>query len=215
MGRDDFFVTAANEEAVARIDAWPDWPTHALVLSGPPGSGKSHLADVWATVSAARAISADAVRSEAVPELLASGALVVEEAPGEAPDERALFHLLNLARESRSHVLLVSRSDPAHWPVMLPDLRTRLLALDVVRLGAPDDALLRAVLVKQFHDRQVLVEEAVVTYMLSRMERSLEAARRLVDEIDRAALAEKARITRAFVARLMARRAEPDLFGTD
>ncbi len=125
------------------------------------------------------------------------------------------FHLLNLARETATPVLIAARSDPAHWPVGLPDLRTRLLVLGVVRIGAPDDDLMRGVIVKQFQDRQIAADEAVVAYMLTRMERSLEAVRRLVAEIDRAALTEKARITRAFVARIMAGHAEPDLFEED
>jgi len=214
-GRDDFFVTAANQDAVAVIDAWPDWPAPVMVLTGPPGSGKSHLSDVWASLAGARKVAAAAIRAAALADLLAAAALVVDDAPGEALDEAGFFHLLNLARETRSFLLIAARADPAHWPVSLPDLRTRLMALDVVRLGAPDDHLLRGLIVKQFQDRQIGIDEAVVSYMLARMERSFEAVGRLVAAIDRAALAEQARITRAFVARIMADEAEPDLFGED
>jgi len=214
-GRDDFFVTSANQAAVAVIDAWPDWPAPVMVLVGPPGSGKSHLCHIWAGHARARAVAATAVSAGKVPELLSEGALVIEDAPGEGLDEPGFFHLLNLARETKTPVLIAARSDPAHWPVGLPDLRTRLLVLDVVRIGAPDDDLMRGVIVKQFQDRQIAADEAVVAYMLTRMERSLEAVRRLVAEIDRAALTEKARITRAFVARIMAGHAEPDLFSEE
>jgi len=211
-GRDDFFVTAANEAAVAVVDAWPDWPDPVRVLVGPPGSGKSHLCHIWAGRAGARTVAASALTVDAVPKLLQAGALVIEDAPGDEPDEQAFFHLLNLARETGTPVLIAARSDPAHWPVSLADLRTRLLVLDVVRIGAPDDALMRGVIVKQFQDRQIAADEAVVAYMLTRMERSLDAVRRLVAEIDRAALTEQARITRAFVARIMAEDAEPGLF---
>lgn len=214
-GRDDFFVTAANEAAVAVVDAWPDWPDRVRVLVGPPGSGKSHLCHIWAEHAGARTIVASALRPAMVPKLLQAGALVVEDAPGEALDEQAFFHLLNLARETGVPVLVAARADPARWPVTLADLRTRLLVLDVVRIGAPDDDLMRGVIVKQFQDRQIAADEAVVAYMLTRMERSLEAVSRLVAEIDRAALTEQVRITRAFVARIMAEDAEPGLFGEE
>jgi len=211
-GRDDFFVTAANQAAVAVVDAWPDWPGRARVLVGPPGSGKSHLCHIWAERAGARTVAASALAAGMVPKLLQAGALVVEDAPGEALDEAALFHLVNLAGETGTPVLIAARTDPAHWPVHLADLRTRLLVLEVVRIGAPDDDLMRGVIVKQFQDRQIAADEAVVAYMLTRMERSLEAVRHLVAEIDRAALTEQARITRAFVARIMAEHAEPGLF---
>ncbi len=214
-GRDDFFVTSANEAAVAVIDAWPGWQAPVMVLVGPAGSGKSHLCHIWAAQSRARTVAASDVRADKVPELLAAGALVVEDAPGEALDEPGFFHLLNLVRETRSSLLIAARTDPAHWPVTLPDLRTRLLVLDLVRIGAPDDDLMRGVIVKQFQDRQIAADEAVVSYMLIHMERSLEAVGRLVAEIDRTALTEKARITRSLVARIMARDAEPGLFGQD
>ncbi len=211
-GRDDFFVTAANEAAVGVIDAWPDWPGPVMMLVGPAGSGKSHLGAVWASQSGAAMITASAIRAAAVPDLLKTGALLVEDAPGAELDEAAFFHLLNLAREMKASVLVTARDDPARWPVNLPDLRTRLLVLDVIRLGRPDDQLMRGVIVKQFQDRQIAADEAVVSYMLTHMERSLEAVRRLVAEIDRAALEQKTRITRAFVAHVMAENAEPGLF---
>ena len=215
LGRDDFFVSAANEAAVAAVDRWPDWSAPMLFLVGPAGSGKTHLAQVWHAMAGASCLAAHALRTEAVPEALAAGAMVMEDAPGPALDERALFHLMNLARERRSSVLVTSRLLPAHWPVALPDLRSRLRASPVVELGPPDDALLRAVLVKHFADRQIAVGEAVVSYLLSRMERSLDAARRLVAEIDARALADKADVTRGLVARVLSDWQEPGLFEDD
>lgn len=212
LGREDFFISAANEAAVAAIDRWPEWAAPMLFVVGPAGSGKTHLAQVWHGITGAPSLAAEALRTEAIPEALSAGALIVEDAPGEALDERALFHLMNLSRERRASVLITSRLVPAHWPVALPDLRSRLRASPVVELGPPDDALLRAVLVKHFADRQIVVGEAVVTYLLARMERSLDAARRLVAEIDARALAAKAEVTRSLVARVLAEWQEPGLF---
>jgi chromosomal replication initiation ATPase DnaA len=127
-------------------------------------------------------------------------------------DERALFHILNLARQTGGHVLIAAELDPAHWPVKLPDLASRLRALPVARLDPPDDALLRGVLVKHFADRQVAVEEPVISYLMLRMPRSLEAARATVAELDQLALAEKTAVTRALAARVLQQMAEPGLF---
>ena len=215
LGRQDFFLSAANASAVEMIDKWPEWPAPTLFLVGPPASGKSHLAQVWRTASGAGIMPAGELRTETVPEALASGALALEDAPGSDLDERAFFHLMNHAREHRAFVLVTSQTLPALWPVSLADLRSRLRASPAVELKLPDDALLRAVLVKHFTDRQIAVDEPVVTYLVSRMERSFEAARRLVAEIDRRALAEKADVTRSFVARVVAEWSEPGLFEED
>jgi chromosomal replication initiation ATPase DnaA len=203
LGREDFMVTEANRAAVEAVERWPDWDHPVLAIVGPPASGKSHLGKVWQALSGARQIAAHDLSVETGDEIMQSPAVLIEDAPSPGMDEKALFHAINLARE-RSHAILVTtRDDPAHWPVRLPDLASRLKAVRVARLNAPDDALLRAVLVKQFSDRQISVDEATVAYMLTRMERSFDAARTLVDEIDRQALAEKAAVTRNFVARLM------------
>ena len=214
MGREDFFVSQANHEAFELIEKWPGESnrSHLLVLTGPVGSGKSHLAEIWrARTSAARASVAD-VTVENVPRLLAAGALVIEDAPGEGLDERAMFHLINMARETSAAILVTSRGFPSRWPVALPDLKSRLKAALVAELGRPDDELLRAVLVKLFADRQLRIGEETVSYMLTRMERSLATARDLVDEIDRRALAEKANVTRAFVSRIMREHRQADPF---
>ncbi len=194
------------------IDRWPDWPAPTLFLVGPPASGKSHLAQVWRAASGAAIMPARELRTETVPDALAGGALALEDAPGSDLDERAFFHLMNHAREHRAFVLVTSQTLPALWPVSLADLRSRLRASPAVELKPPDDALLRAVLVKHFSDRQIAVDEAVVSYLVSRMERSFEAARRLVAEIDRRVLAEKADVTRSFAARVLAEWSEPGLF---
>jgi chromosomal replication initiation ATPase DnaA len=215
LGREDFLVSPANAAAVAMIDQWPDWPSHALLLVGPPGSGKSHLVEVWRRASGAERIEAADLSAEAVPDLLAQGGLAVENAPGPALNERALFHLLNLARQQGAKVLITSEQLPGAWGVRLPDLVSRLRAAPVAELGAADDALLRGVLVKLFADRQLAVEESVISYLVVRMPRSLDAARHLVAEIDRRALEDKAQVSRTFVARVLTGLAEPGLFPDD
>lgn len=211
LGREDFLVTPSNAAAVALIDSYPDWPHYGAVLVGGRGSGKSHLLEVWRQASGARLIEAAAL-AEAPDRLLAGGALAIDNAPGAALDETALFHLLNLARQTGAHVLIASEQDPAQWKVALPDLASRLKALPVSRLDPPDDALLRGVLVKHFADRQLSVEEPVISYLMLRMPRSLEAARALVAELDRLALAEKTAVTRALAARVLQQMTEPGLF---
>ncbi|MGI9464373.1 MAG: HdaA/DnaA family protein [Aestuariivirgaceae bacterium] len=203
-GRDDFLVTDANAAAVAAIERWPQWRNPAMIIIGPAGSGKTHLAAVWQALSGANEVDASQLSEAGVPELLSTGALLIEGAPSPDLDERALFHAINLAREHTGTILITTRRFPAQWPVTLPDLVSRLKAAEVAELQPPDDALLRGVLGKQFADRQIAVDEAVIAYMLTRMERSFDALRRLVDEIDRRALAARADVTRPFVARVMA-----------
>ena len=214
-GRDDFLVTPSNAAAVAMIDRYPDWPHYGAVLVGGAGSGKSHLLEVWRQAAGARLVSAHEIGRVPPDQLMSAGALAIDNAPGESLDERALFHLLNLARQTGGHVLLASETDPAQWKVALPDLASRLKALAVARLDPPDDALLRGVLVKLFSDRQVAVDEQVVSYLMLRMPRSLDAARALVAEIDRVALVEKAAVTRSLAARVLQQMTEPGMFPED
>ncbi len=215
LGRDDFLVAGSNAAAVAMIDQWPDWPAPAVLLVGPAGSGKSHLVEVWRQKSAAGRIATSELREGDVPALLASGRLAVEDGPGAGLDEKALFHLLNYARQQGAQLLITSNVRPSQWQVKLPDLLSRLRALPVTELGAPDDNLLRGVLVKLFADRQLAIDDTIVSYLLVRMPRSLEAARTLVAEIDRRALEEKAAVTRAFAARVLAQLHAPELFNED
>jgi chromosomal replication initiation ATPase DnaA len=203
FSREDFLSASCNAAALALIERWPDWPGPALLLLGPEGSGKSHLAGIWAANSGARFLAARALASALVPTGLATGALVVEDlAPGEF-DERALFHLLNLAREERAFVLLTARSAPAGWQMGIADLASRLKALPLAALTAPDDALLRAVLVKLFADRQLAVDESLVGYLAKRIERSLAAARKTVAALDQEAMRQKRPLTRALAAEML------------
>jgi chromosomal replication initiation ATPase DnaA len=202
LAREDFLSGPSNAAALALIERWPDWPSRTVLLRGPEGSGKSHLAAIWAREAGARMLSPRALDSAEVPVALATGALVLENLAERSFDEASLFHLLNLAREERAYVLITARSAPATWRVEVPDLASRLRALPVVALEAPDDALLRAVIVKLFADRQLAVDESLVAYLVTRIERSFAAARAAVAELDREALRLKRPVTRALAGEL-------------
>jgi chromosomal replication initiation ATPase DnaA len=203
FAREDFLGGPSNASALALIDAWPSWPHRAMILTGPEGSGKSHLAAAWAQAAGARLVAGRSLEEAAVPAALATGALVVEDIAAGAFDERALFHLLNLAREHEAFVLLTARTAPAGWTVAVRDLGSRLKALPVVAMAPPDDALLRAVLVKLFADRQLAVDENLVGYVAMRIERSFAAAREVVAQLDDEAMRHRRPLTRALAAELL------------
>jgi len=148
-------------------------------------------------------VAARALEGAKVPATLATGALVIEDVAAGAFDERALFHVLNLAREQEAFVLLTARMPPAHWKVAIRDLESRLKVLPVVSLTPPDDALLRAVLVKLFADRQISVEQTLISYVATRIERSFAAARAVVAMLDVEAMRRKRALTRALAAEIM------------
>ncbi|HEX5508762.1 MAG TPA: chromosomal replication initiator DnaA [Pseudolabrys sp.] len=206
FAREDFLSGPPNETALALIERWPDWPTRIVVVVGPEGSGKSHLAAIWAADAGARSVSAHALAQVDLPGALAMGALVVEDVAPDASDERALFHLLNLAREEDAFVLLTAVSVPSGWTVNIPDLASRLRALPVVTLAAPDDGLLRSVIVKLAADRQLAVDEALVSYLVTRIERSFAAARDAIARLDREAMRQHRPVTRALAAELFGER---------
>jgi chromosomal replication initiation ATPase DnaA len=199
--REDFLVGSCNEGPFRLICSWPDWPANAPAVVGPEGSGKTHLAMIWAAMAGARIISARALRDAEVPTALATGALVVEDAAAGA-DDRALFHLINLAREDNAALLFTARGMPPTWPVAIPDLLSRLRALPVVTLRAPDDAMLRAVIVKLAADRQLALDDSVVAFIATRIERSFAAARAAVIALDNEALRQSRAPTRALAAEI-------------
>lgn len=203
-GREDFLVAPSNETAVALIDVWPDWPGPAAALSGPTGSGKTHLAEVWRAASGAARIEASALAGADLPTLVAARALIVEDV-GDLDDagERALFHLLNLVKEEGAFLLLTVCEAPARLDVRLPDLASRLRALPHAELGAPDDALLSGVLVKLFDDRQLRVTEPLIAYLAARIERSIAVARDVVEALDRASLSGRRPITVPLAAEVL------------
>lgn len=196
--RDELVVSEANRQAVALIDVWPEWPAPVVVLAGPAGSGKSHLAAIWASMAGATAIEAASIR-EAVADADLTGPYLIDDADV-ALDENGLFHLINTARGAGTQILLTSRRFPSAWGVMLPDLASRLKTAATIEISEPDDHLLAAVITKLFADRQVEVEPHVVQFLVRRIERSLSTAIDVVDRLDRAALEQKTRITRALAA---------------
>jgi chromosomal replication initiation ATPase DnaA len=204
LGSEDFFISASNEQAVKLVEAWPDWPAPAVVIAGPRGAGKSHLANVWRARSGAECFAAADLGQAVDRALAAAPSMVIEDLDRADFDEHAAFHLLNLAREKRFTVLITARSQPGAWKIGLPDLRSRLRSAALVTIAEPDEALLGAVLVKLFADRQIGVEPGVVAYLLRRMERSMAAAQTVVGTLDKASLAERRRVTRALAARLFA-----------
>src|SRR5262249_14982448 len=137
FGREDFLPGPSNQAALTLIESWPDWPARVVALVGPEGAGKSHLAAIWAADARARVLGCPAVTSNQGPSALATRAVVVEDV--ELPDERALFHLLNLAREDEAYVLLTARTAPAGWNIGLSDLASRLRAVPSVVLSPPGD----------------------------------------------------------------------------
>ena len=210
LGREDFLVADSNRAAVALVDQWPNWPSHVAAVVGPKGSGKSHLAQVWCKRSMAQTVTAADITVEGLPAQFTSKALVVEDVDLTRVSETALFHLLNLARQGGGHVLLTSSA----WKtgaVKLPDLLTRLSAIPVARILDPDDDLLRGVLVKLFADRQIAVDEALISYLVTRMPRSMDAARQIVARIDVAALEQGAEVTRTFASRVLTELENPQL----
>ena len=208
LGREDFMVAPCNAEAVQWVERWPDWPGVALVIAGPNGAGKTHLAQVFRHLSGAPETTLEDLRDKTPGDVLAEHtALVLEDVEAfiAAGLEEALFHLFNLAREHGAHLLMTAESAPARWAMGLKDLSSRLKTAQVAAISPPDDALLTALIVKQFTDRQLRVDQDVLSYMLTRMDRSFAGVRDLVRAIDEAALAEKRAITIPLVKRVMER----------
>jgi chromosomal replication initiation ATPase DnaA len=199
----DFLIGDANREAARLVHAWPNWPSHACLISGPAGAGKSHLANVWSKIAGAPIYLGAKVAENIVAPLTGEHSIAVEDVDRGPLDERALFHLLNLAREKRFTVLLTARSLPGEWNIALPDLRSRFRSLVVVQIAQAGDDLLKAVLIKQFSDRQLRVPPEVIDYIAYRMERSMAAAGEVVALLDRTALTSRRRITRQLAAEVL------------
>lgn len=202
FAREDFLPGPSNNAALTLVERWPDWPNKVMALVGPEGAGKSHLATIWAEVAGARTLSARLLGETDLPSTLVTGALVLEDLQPAELDERALFHLLNLAREEGAYVLITARVAPASLTLTIRDLASRLRAVPAVTLDAPDDALLRLLIVKLAADRQLNVDEPVVNYLANRIERSFAAARSAVARLDEEAMRQHRPVTRALAAEL-------------
>jgi chromosomal replication initiation ATPase DnaA len=203
FAREDFLSGPSNAAALKLVTDWPDWPARTAALVGPEGSGKSHLAAIFAEQSGARFLAGRSLGGTDLPAALATGALVIEDLAAGRFDETALFHLLNLAREEEAYLLLTTRNVPAGWNVGIRDLASRLRAVPVIALEPPDDLLLRAVLVKLFNDRQLAVDEPLVGYIATRIERSFAAARKAVARLDEEAMRQQRGLTRALAAEIL------------
>ena len=200
---EDFLETPANAQALALVRLWPAWPQQSLLLIGPEGSGKSHLAAIWAARAGARIFSAEQLDLSQPPLLAREKALALEDAD-RAPDENAFFHLLNLFAESGAPLLITARKSPEEWGLRTPDLLSRLRRVAKAEIAPPDEIFMRAILVKLFHDRQIRIDESVVDYLALRLERSAAAAQQAVAALDRAGLAEGRAVTRPLAARVLA-----------
>ncbi|HEY8190326.1 MAG TPA: DnaA/Hda family protein [Micavibrio sp.] len=207
LDREDFLVAPCNRDAVGWIDRWPGWPAPALVLYGLPASGKTHLAAVWKNGSEAAWIDASVLANRDAHALAAlSRHLVIDHLDswiGHRAAETALFHLYNLMKERGSSLLITMRAAPGQIKFTLPDLASRLRAAPAVAIAPPDDTLLAAVLVKLFADRQLQIGADLLAYILPRMERSFAAARDLVAQADRLALAEKKAVSIPLIRRVL------------
>ncbi|MGG7577467.1 DnaA regulatory inactivator HdaA [Rhizobium sp. Nf11,1] len=200
-GRDDLLISERLAAAVSIVDAWPNWPSPVVVLAGPVGSGKSHLAGIWKEHSGAEIIHPKVGSNAAV--TAANGPVLFEDADRLGFDDNTLFHVINSVRENGTSLLMTSRLWPMSWPVLLPDLRSRLKAATVVEIGEPDEALLSQVIVKLFADRQLYIDDKLVLYIVNRMERSLNAAQMIVERLDRLALSRGTKITRSLAAEVL------------
>lgn len=208
LGGEDFLVAPSNADAVAWLDRWPDWPQPALVIHGPPGCGKTHLSHVFQAMSGAAAVDVDELAS-ADPMTVAGSApaVVIDDAKAalDAGHERSLLHLYNVLKESGRHMLLTAGRPPSQWRIGLPDLASRMNAAVAVAIRAPDEALIQAVLVKLFADRQLKVDADVIAYVLPRIERSFAAVGELVAALDAEALAHRRNITVPLAAGVLSR----------
>lgn len=205
VGRNDFYVSSANATAVALIDSWQNWPARKLVLNGPAGSGKTHLAHVWRDLSGARIIQARDLPGADIP-TLAAGHVALEAADtiaGEREIEEALFHLHNLALAEGHSLLITARAAPNHWPLVLPDLASRMQATPTCTLKEPDDDLLAAVLMKQMGDRQILPTPGTIPFLVRHMPRAFDDASRVVAALDTLALERRRPVTRALAAEVL------------
>lgn len=202
LGRNAFLVSPANAAALEAVDASATWPGGKLVLVGPEGAGKSHLAHVWARDLAAIVTSAEA---EDLP--LEASALVIEDVDrivGRRAAEERVFHLHNAVLNHGGRLLVTGRTPPGAWPLSLPDLASRLNAAGLARLASPDEALLAGILVKLFADRHIRVKQkTLVPYLVSRIERSFVAAEDAVRRLDRAALTSGRPIGRKLAAEVL------------
>ncbi|MEX3008257.1 DnaA regulatory inactivator HdaA [Hoeflea sp. TYP-13] len=201
--RDDLVISDPLSAAIGIVDIWPEWPSPVVILAGPTGAGKTHLANIWKERAGAVTMSATGDEDKVL-RLAEAGPVLIEDIDREGFDETLLFHLINTVRQHGTAMMITTRMWPAAWPVQLPDLRSRLRAATIVEIGEPDDELLEQVIEKLFADRQIVIDPKVVSYLVQRMERSLDAAQTIVQRMDQIALARRAKINRSLAAEVLA-----------
>ncbi len=204
-GAEDFLVSDCNERAYRFLESWPAWPDRVCVLTGPSGCGKTHLSAIFAKNSGGVMLGADEIGVAQVPALAERPSIVIEDADRLPRSESALFHLLNLAREGRTSILVTGTGPLGEWKIETPDLLSRLRLATGLAIDPPDDSLLRVLLVKMFVDRQLVVDTHVLDYLAPRIERSFAACRTIVELLDKEALALGRRITRPIAADVLRR----------
>lgn len=201
---DDLVVTKSNMAAYELIEHWPNWPMPVAVLVGPRGAGKTHFASVWADVANAKLISAQEPE-EAIKQISLAKSVVIEDIDSQKIDEVAFFHLFNSVKQANlvdtnTTLLLTTMITPSNWDISLKDLISRLKSVTLATIEQPDDELLTSVAFKLFADRQIKVDTSVISYLISRTERSLQSLGKFVDAIDRLALQRKSKVTRSLVS---------------
>lgn len=208
LARNDFLIAPNNQDAVAWIDLWPEWPAPCLILYGPVDSGKTHLGAVWAEKSAAICLKADMIQEDSIADIARSHKnIIIEDADkliGNLNGEKGLFHLYNIFKEEQQSFLLTLQEPPVRRSFALPDLASRLRAAPSVAIREPDEQLISALLVKLFSDRQIRIGADVLHYILPRIERSFEAVNKLVEDADKKAMSEKRKISIPLLREIMA-----------
>ncbi len=201
--RSDFYVSASNKIALTMVEAWQCWPNRQLLLTGPEGAGKTHLAHVWMQATGAERVSAAKLQDDDVAALVSIGAVVVEDvdATSAAGSETALFHLMNLARAEGAALLITAKARPSDIVLTIRDLASRLAGLTHVSIEAPDEALMQDIIVKHFRDRHLIVAKPVVAFLARRIERSAKAAAEIVEHLDRVSKTQAHGITIPFIRR--------------
>lgn len=201
LGPNDFFVSGANAQAFAMLMAPESWPDSKLVIVGPTGCGKSHLARIFQIQSSAQMIDAAALPADFQPD---AKTVIVEDMENlPATSQEAMFHLHNHLRNTGGRLLMTAQSAPSRWPLTLADLASRMQATSVTQIADPDDALLSALIMKLFADRQIMPRPALVQYLTTRIERSFSSAADIVSRLDKAALATGRKINKSLAADLL------------
>jgi len=200
FAREDFLAAPSNAAALALIESWPRWPAPLMLLTGPPGAGKSHLTAIFAEVSGARRLNGADFAAVDPDEASRAPALALDDAQAAGGAEAVFFHWLNFARARGVAVLMTAKAAPDLWGIATPDLLSRLRLAPMVEIAPPEPELVEAVLAKLFSDRQLSVEPSLIAYIARRLDRSLGAARKLVETLDAEALAQGRKVTRAMAA---------------